>query len=412
MLALALAIALAQTPQHRLFQQPNLPRDSFAFFEAFPSSGAGATGVCSSTAPTGAKGEVLTGTRGSADRCSSGATITSIAASSLVNLSNDITNVMPGGDGSSPLGVTVSAAGTNLILFPSTLNNVNWGITQNAGNPTVVNTNSTDPLGGNTASRVQFPATVGAQYSLLRQTGLTQPFSGSCYAKMVSGTGELCLFAGSGTGAVRTALNATTWTRMKQENSTQNGGLFVGTDSTDCSGGDFSAQDVYLWNCQLEATRAVTTPMDTTRAAQVLSAPVTLSGSYFSAAATWEAPGVFTSGATALQIYVDANNSITMSSGATGTLLCAVRIGGSTTTTTSVATMVAGSRNRVACYYDGTSTGACVNGVCTLTAGAITMFTGAATFYLGTRSATGNEANSTLKEFCYDPAAERCRRSL
>jgi hypothetical protein len=74
--------------------------------------------------------------------------------------------------------------------------------------------------------------------------------------------------------------------------------------------------------------------------------------------------------------------------------------------------MTANAANRLACYYDGTNTGACVNGVCTLTAGAITMFTGASTLYLGTRSATGNEANGTLKQFCYDPAALRCPRSL
>lgn len=57
---LVIALALAQTPQHRLFRQPNLPTGAaFAAFEAFPLSGAGTFGACSTTPPTGARGEVL-----------------------------------------------------------------------------------------------------------------------------------------------------------------------------------------------------------------------------------------------------------------------------------------------------------------------------------------------------------------
>ena len=56
-----LALALAQTPQHRLFMQPNLPRTTLAYFEFAPASGAGMTSACACTTPTGAKGEALGG---------------------------------------------------------------------------------------------------------------------------------------------------------------------------------------------------------------------------------------------------------------------------------------------------------------------------------------------------------------
>lgn len=393
----------------RVLSDRNETVADYAFFEFAPADGAGMGSSCTNAVRTGAKGEAVTLTGGGI--CATGATVSSIAASSFATVTVPI--AQPGGDGTAPTGISVDKALTNLVLFPSTLNNVNWGTTQNVGAPTIVSTNNTDPLGGTTASRVQFPATTGSQYSLKRQSLSGAPWSGSCYAKTVSGAGELCLFAGSGTGAVRTTLNSTTWTRMKHENSSQAGGLFVGTDSADCSaGGAFAAQDVYLWNCQLESGKIVSTPTVTTRAATLASTSLTIAGPTFSLATTWMAGTNHTLDATAFQLHKDANNSVTASSSATGQLSCAVRIAGSTVTTTTTATMTANAANRLACYYDGTNTGACVNGVCTLTAGAITMFTGASTLYLGTRSATGNEANGTLKQFCYDPAALRCPRSL
>lgn len=70
MVTLALALLLAQTPQHRLFLQPNLPQGpDFAFFEAFPANGAGTNGACSTTPPTAAKGEALTFARASVAEC-------------------------------------------------------------------------------------------------------------------------------------------------------------------------------------------------------------------------------------------------------------------------------------------------------------------------------------------------------
>lgn len=406
MISILVALVLTQTlpsaPQRgrmsRTLSDRNDFGGDFAFFEFAPADGTGMVAACTNATRTGAKGEAMTLT---------GAGICTNSTSSLATVTVPIAQT----GGSGAIGISVDSALTNLVLFPSTLNNVNWGTTQNVGAPTIVSTNNPDPLGGTTASRVQFPATTGAQYSLKRQSLSGAPWSGSCYAKMVSGTGELCLFAGSGTGAVRTALNATTWTRMKHENSAQAGGLFVGTDSADCSaGGAFAAQDVYLWNCQLESGKIVTTPTVTTRVATVVSRALTIAGSQFSLGVSWVTGSNFTANATAFQLYKDADNSVTAYSSATGQVSCAVRIGGSTVTTTTPGLMVANAVNRVACYYDGTNTGACVNGVCTLTAGAITMFTGASTLYLGTRSATGNESNGTMKQLCYDPSATRCSR--
>ena len=387
-----------------------------AYFEEAPRSSVAMTSACACTSPTvTATGQALTITRASAATCTKGPTTSGIANGDLVSCGSGQALVMPGLDGTGPVGLTVEGALTNPVLFPNTLNNVNWGITANIASPVVVSTTNTDPFGGTTCSRVQFPATAGAQYSMLRQSGSgSAPQSAGCYARTVDGgVGDLCVFAGDGPFAQRYAVSGTSWTRVRAENSSRPSiALFIGVDSSDCATGNFAAQDVYLCGCQLEASAAsLTSFVSGSRVATVPSASVSVSGSTFSTMVTWRAPPFFLAGATAFQLFKDASNSVTAYSTSTGALSCDVRIAGTTVTTTSLTVMTPSVSNRVGCYYDGLSTAACVNGVCTLTAGTVTMFAGASTFYLGTRSTTGNEANSTLRDWCYDPAPNRCRRT-
>ena len=57
----------SRTPQGR--SDRGLIGTSYAFFEAFPASGAGTLGVCATSNPSGAKNEVLTFTRASNGTC-------------------------------------------------------------------------------------------------------------------------------------------------------------------------------------------------------------------------------------------------------------------------------------------------------------------------------------------------------
>jgi hypothetical protein len=105
-LTLALAIALAQTPQHRLFMQSNLSRGSsyvYGDFEFAPTTGVGMPSVaCSTTAPTGVNvgvpGEAITATRATVAECYSndGQTLTQLAVDKVRVSSGDITSTWMG----------------------------------------------------------------------------------------------------------------------------------------------------------------------------------------------------------------------------------------------------------------------------------------------------------------------------
>jgi len=81
-----------------------------AFFEAFPSNGAGTSGACSTTPPTGAKGEVLTFTRAGSAWCTND-------DYSLTLLSANQPRVMRGRGPAAPLALYVEeTAGQNDVL--------------------------------------------------------------------------------------------------------------------------------------------------------------------------------------------------------------------------------------------------------------------------------------------------------
>lgn len=94
--------------------------NSYAFFEAFPASGAGTFGVCSTTPPTGAKGEVLTMSRASVAECPSndGQTFTQMASG--------VARVSSGAVDSTWLGIWQEEGATNLLLWSRALSDTSW----------------------------------------------------------------------------------------------------------------------------------------------------------------------------------------------------------------------------------------------------------------------------------------------
>lgn len=449
-LELAVALLLTQTPQHRLFQQPNLPRDSFAFFEAFPGSGAGASAVCSTISPTDARGGAVSGARASAGMCTAGGAglrSTSIAPADLTSLSTNVVRLEYDADG--VLGVRCEGARTNSALQSENLPNAAWNgpfgcsgvLTGNAG---------IAPDGTRTADRFRVLGTTTTgrciMYQSIATAGIASAFVRGCIAEsdagcavgiVSSGDGGI-LFAdggvarqedgGVGSGVIDVAregtssdnacgctYNALTWSRCAGNTNTSVGTMTVGNDglATACGSGTRSPQDVMFWGEQSEGGFATsyspTTAAATTRAADIISFAVTLSGATFSAGVSYNTPSALTTNATAFQIYKDANNHVDAYVSAAGKLTCDFVIGGVTSTVTSAASITASAVNRTACTYAASVRSACVGGACTTAAGALTMFTGASTFYGGTRSATGNEANGIISRWCYEFASEtRC----
>lgn len=422
---LAIALVLAQTPQHRLFEQPNLPRQNLAFFEAFPASGAGAGAACACTTPTGAKGETLTFSRASTQTCTKtiGVEPQAIASGDLVSCASGQPVVMPGADGTSVSGLLVEAQGINLTNRSEKLDNLYWtsgGL--GAAAPTVTaDYLSQSPFTTPTysyAERFQFAATTAGQLSYV----LATPFSAvassaSVYAMGTSGAGtiDLCIQDGASTYQC-SACNfvAGSWTRCKKENVTAfaSGRIVMGTLTAYNGGTARSAADVLLTAVQGEAGAVATSYVPTvaataTRVAVVPSGSVVLAGNVISIGSTWLLPSTITASASAFTVAKDASNyAVGYASG--GSFVCDFVIGGVTSSITGPA-LSAGTAARVACTYDSTGRSACVNGACTTTAGALTLFSGASTFYFGTRTATGNEARGVEKRVCLDQgSASRC----
>ena len=123
LLALALSAVLAQPLVDRdVFSQASVTRpwqSTLAQFEAFPASGAGTSGACSTTAPTGSRGESLTFTRATVAECYSndGQTLTQMA----INKAR-----VSSGDGTSWLGLWEEGASQNDLLWVRDLSNAAW----------------------------------------------------------------------------------------------------------------------------------------------------------------------------------------------------------------------------------------------------------------------------------------------
>ena len=388
----------------------------FAFFEAFPASGAGTSGVCSTTAPTGAKGETLTFTRASNGTCtktaSGGLATTDIANGDLVVLSSNVARVEY--DSQGYLGLLVESARTNSALRSEEFDNAAWTKYSfgTGSNPTVTANAATAPDGTATADRVQFTAVDGASQSgLLQAVGITTGTNAiSVYVKGVSGSGSIQLAVYSAATCVTCNYVSTSWSRCSVAGAiTASGHIRIGNDPAVCGGGALGAQDVYLWGAQFEvgayATSYIpTTSATVTRAVETASfagvswptsASISIADSFYGptpASGSSRAAGEFTAIASLL------NESGGLWRWYTGGLGQTVALASTT------------SGVRIYGYHDGSvrgmGFGANTAGP-TADADANNKF--GATYYVGGVGGGGNPADAIISRICVDPDASRCR---
>lgn len=404
--------------------------DTGAFFEAFPASGAGTSGVCSTTAPTGAKGEAATVTRATSAMCQRTATggmvSSGISTGDLTLLASGVARVEY--DRSGVLGVRVESAVTSPTLRSQEINVAPWAdsfssvpttAVLNGGGNTIVAPDGTTTAEDYTYGGAGWAASIAYSYRY-QPAGCTASVAntGSCYFLSISGgtTADVTIqTAASWVTGNTTGLSTSTWTRAKASATSGAGGsnaFYAGIGQV-IGATTRSTTRVGHWGCQCETGPNATSYVPTAgagavRNADVVSFPVTLSGGTFSAGISYDTPATLATGMTAFQVYLDANNSVTAALDGSNQLVCTFRIGGVDSTVTG-APLTAGAVNRVACTYSASSRSACVGGTCFSSGGALTMPTGAATFYGGTRSTTGNEANGILSRWCYEFAdATRC----
>jgi hypothetical protein len=395
---------------------------ALAFFEAFPQSGAGTTGVCSTVAPTGAKGEALTFTRGSNGTCTKtaagGLSTTSIADGDLVVLSSNVARQMY--DSNGVLGLLVEASRTNSNLQSANLADAAY---TSIGAPTVTANTTVSPDGTTTMATIQDnsgAAQEGRQQVIVATSG--QPYTLSVYVK--AGTLSSVTVSLDGTTATCTSLSATTSTRCIVTDASASGvainaqvlgGTVVGDTGT------FRA-----WGQQVELGSYATSYIPTTSATVTRSADLAAFSGFSlstSAGVSWAASvqsptgnggGVWGSGA---NIVADALNRSQLYRANTNVQNCDYfSTSGNRSAGPVIAAYVAGQVYRQACSYSGAGASSTISGYRdgVLTATSATGLTSAFIITSVLPGALGDTssvapADSIVSRICVDPDPTRCR---
>ncbi len=399
---------------------PAIPR-VLAYFEFAPPESFGLGTVCNGSAPTGANGEIIVFGRASSRSCMKSHEFSSIANGDLVTLTTGQPAVMPGGDGSGGLGLSVWDTRTTRAVYSDNFSNVSWvlqGIGVSA--PTFTNNFAVAPDGTTTAARLQVVATSTGEDAVIYQgapSGSATVVSGFFVKGNAgsSGTVDVCGYGAGGWNCADCVFNGTTWTRcsVPAYTSTNPDYILVGNATNYSTVARASSADILIWGAQTETTASPSPYIPSgvsgaTRAAEVAYTTLSVSGNTRSFADTWVAPDTLVNGATPLDLYTDGTNDLRMEV-QSNKLRCSFTIGGSTTTLDSSGTLTASSPNRVACYYDGTDMGVCLEGSCNTATHALTLPT-TATVYFGARQDGTNYANGVHKKVCIDNAsASKCR---
>lgn len=214
LLALALSLVVTGSPVANpagpIFTNPALMR-RYAFFEFGPASGAGMPAACSTTAPTGARGETLTFTRASGGTCtktaSGGLTTSGIANGDLSELANNVARVEYDSNGT--LGLLVESSRVNVLPRFIDYANATWA---DVGTPTLTGSQASPFTGTYATSAVQFDDNDSGAYEGRSQTVTVSAgaaYTMHCYVK--AGTATTARLLLDGTAATITGLSSSTW---------------------------------------------------------------------------------------------------------------------------------------------------------------------------------------------------------
>ncbi len=374
---------------------------AFAYFEAFPASGAGTSGVCSTAAPTGAKGETLTFTRSSSATCtktaSGGLATSGIADGDLVTLSSNVARVEFDADG--VRGLLVEAARTNVLLRYVEYANAAWS---NVGTPALTGS-QTDPFG--TSNAVQFHDDDGAAFEGRSQSVTVSAgaaYTAHCYVK--AGTLDAARISLDGTVGSSTTLDEN-WTIISVTDASSSGTSISFQALNGNAAGDTGT---VIWGgCQVEAgsdrTSIIpTTSATVTRAVDAASfAPTWPNSASISMAANFYGPTPASGSAAGVMEW----NSFLMAlneSGGVWRFYNGATFSGITTT---ISSSTAGVRTYG--FHTGTSRG--VGWGSNSNSGAESSATNKFGTTLSLGGPSANPPNGIISRVCVDPNATRCR---
>ncbi len=377
--------------------------DSFAFFEAFPANGAGTTGACSTTAPTGAKGEALTFTRATGATCTTGTNgtrTTGIADAALVEMASGQIRQELDADG--VVGVRVEQSTVNLLTRFIAIDNAAWA---NVGTPTLT-TGQTSPFVGTYAtSAVQIDdnaagAFEGRSQAVTVSAGAAHTMH--CYVK--AGTLDQARISLDGTTADITGLSTSTWDIITVTDASSSGVSISAQILAGDAAGDTGT--IIAGGCQVEAGSIRTSIVPTvgttvTRNAEVISFAPTWPTS---ASISWANSFVGTtptSGSAATTLEFNGIPSLLNEAGGAWRWFC-----GGLGQTATLSSSLAGLRTYA--WHDGSNRavvwGPNASGT-SADVDATNKF--ATTLYIG--GLAGNRPNGIISRVCVDPDATRCR---
>jgi len=397
---------------------------SYAFFEAFPASGAGTFGACSTTPPTGARGEALTFARASTATCTKTATggliTTGIANGDLVTLSSGQPRVEY--DSNGVLGLLVESAGGNLLPRFIEYADVLW---TDVGTPTLTGSQTSPFAGALASSAVQFDDNDGAAYEGRSQTITVTAATAyllSCYVK--AGTLTSARISLDGTAANITGLSSTTWSIVEVADASSSG---VAIAVQVLNGAATSDTGTVIWGgCNVEARTYRTSIAPTTSAAVTrVVESASFDGLSLSTAAgvSWAATvqhpsgnggGVWAAGA---NLVADAANRTQLYRANTNVQQCDIfSTSGSRSVGTVIAAYVAGQVYRQACSYSGAGAASTISNyrdgvlISTSAGGLTSAFTIVSVLpgALGAASTTA-PADGIVSRICLSPDPTRCR---
>lgn len=274
MLQLIALLTLAQFPQHRLFLHPSAPRSALAYFEFAPAVGQGMTPACACSAVTGAKGEAISVSRGSAAMCSKqGFATTGIRNGDLVSCASNLPRTMP--DPSGVMGVLSEPdAGWNLVQRSEEADNAYW---TKLGGATATANVQLAPDGTQTADLITWASTTAAGDSVVYAS--SDSAAGTRVRSVFAmgydgGSGSLPIMAGGASGQARFCeLNPNTWTRCEFYVAGGSNNFILG-----CSGSTLGAACdggvALVWGMQSETGLTAGSYIKTTTASAARSADI------------------------------------------------------------------------------------------------------------------------------------------
>lgn len=178
--------------------------DDYAFFEAFPASGAGTTTACSTTPPTGAKGEALTFSRASVAECYSndGQTLTQVGVNVPAISSGVVTSTW--------MGIWTEQSRDNEAVYSRDLSQAAWVKTS----MTCAKTATGMRADANGASTCTASGAGGTVLQTLVTAASTRTTSFHVKRRTGTGTVEVTRDNGATWSAITSSLSSSLWKRV------------------------------------------------------------------------------------------------------------------------------------------------------------------------------------------------------